>query len=271
MANWREINEAIARCRRTNNAVSCLAELFERTKDGHVAAALGEEYERLGRIEDARRWFTEASRLYPKPEFKARAQSALRRLGASTQSASARPTSAEGPVLHVIECSKRKIWGLGAPSTPRFVPAKRAYLGDAITSWLADPRAANARWLILSARYGFIDPDQPIENYDVTFKIPSTGPISVDALEAQVRYQARWADSVPIRQFTKVVVHGHSDYFGRVRSAFSSVGAQVVYDDRSADTGTRCSAGTAGSSPANGPMPRKVPVVAASSLKSAIW
>jgi N-glycosylase/DNA lyase len=236
MASWREINEAIARCRRTNDPASCLAALFERSRDGHVAAALAEEYERLGKIEDARRWFTEATHLYPKAEFKARAQSALRRLGPSAQPTSSATTTAQGPVLHIIECSRRKIWSAGALSTPRFVPAKQAYLGDAITSWLADPRASKERWLILSARYGFIDPDQPIENYDVTFKLPSTGPISNDALEAQVRYQVRWSDAVPIRQFTRVVVHGHNDYFDRVRSAFSSVGAHIIRDNGPAET-----------------------------------
>lgn len=117
------------------------------------------------------------------------------------------------------------------PSTPRFVPAKDAYLGDAMRDWRADPRSATERWLVLSARYGFIDPDQPIENYDVTFKDPSTGPISVDTLAAQVQHQVRWADGVPIRQFGKVVVHGHKDYSDRVRAAFTPVDARVVLDD----------------------------------------
>jgi N-glycosylase/DNA lyase len=229
VVNWREINEAISRCRRSSDSVACLTALFERMRDGHVAAALGEEHERRGRIDDAKRWFTEAHRLYPKPEFKARALAALRRLGTSEQPERSETAPAQGSVLHIIECSKRKVWDMAAP-TPRFVPARQAYLGDAIRSWLADPRASTERWLILSARYGFIDPDQPVENYDVTFKLPSTGPIPDDALAAQVRYQVRWADAVPIRQFSTVVVHGHRDYFDRVRAAFGPVGAHVVGD-----------------------------------------
>jgi len=62
VANWREINEAISRCRRSTDSVACLTALFERIWDGHVAAALGEEHERRGRIDDAKRWFTEATR-----------------------------------------------------------------------------------------------------------------------------------------------------------------------------------------------------------------
>jgi hypothetical protein len=236
VVNWREINEAISRCRRSSDSVACLTALFERMRDGHAAAALGEEHERRGRIDDAKRWFTEAHRLYPKPEFKARALAALRRLGTSEQPERSETAPAQGSVLHIIECSKRKVWDMAVP-TPRFLPARQAYLGDAIRSWLADPRASTERWLILSARYGFIDPDQPIENYDVTFKLPSTGPIPDDALAAQVRYQVRWADAVPIRQFSRVVVHGHRDYFDRVRAAFSPVGAQVVGDGGQVESG----------------------------------
>jgi hypothetical protein len=153
----------------------------------------------------------------------------------------------DGSVLHIIECSKKKIWGVGGPTTPRFVPAKQAYLGEAITSWLADPRSSKERWLILSARYGFIDPDQPIENYDVTFRLLSTGPITDDALAAQVRCQVRWADAVPIGQFSRVVVHGHNDYFDRVRLAFSTIGAQVVRDDRQVESASHRAASPSGS------------------------
>lgn len=191
----------------------------------------GNEHERLGKIDDARQWFMHASRLYPKQEFKTRALAALRRLGTVSQPASSETTTAQGQVLHIVECSKRKIWDQGMVSTPRFVPARQAYLGDAMMAWLADPRASKERWLVLSARYGFIDPDQPIENYDVTFKDSKTGPITVDALAAQVRYQVRWADRVPFGHFSRVVVHGHKDYLDRVRAAFSATGTQVVLDD----------------------------------------
>lgn len=107
--NWREINEAILRCRRSSNAVTCLTALFERIRDGHVAAALGEEHERSGRIDDARRWFTEASRLYPKPEYKARALAALRRLGVSEQPARSDTASTQGSVLHIIVAASERV------------------------------------------------------------------------------------------------------------------------------------------------------------------
>jgi hypothetical protein len=121
-------------------------------------------------------------------------------------------------------------------TTPRFVPARDAYRGKAISSWLQDSRAETERWLILSARYGFIDPDQPIENYDVTFSRPATGPITVDALTAQVEHQVLWPDARPIRQFSRVIVHGGDAYFERVRLAFSGVGAQVHLNEQRSRT-----------------------------------
>jgi N-glycosylase/DNA lyase len=77
--------------------------------------------------------------------------------------------------------------------------------------------------LILSARYGFIDPDQPIERYDVTFTDDRTGPITNDALREQVLHQARWQDAIPLRQFKSVEVHGHSEYMRRVSIAFREI------------------------------------------------
>ncbi len=42
------------------------------------------------------------------------------------------------------------------------------------------------QWVILSAKYGFLDPDTEIRNYNVTFLKSSTHPISVDKLRRQV-------------------------------------------------------------------------------------
>ena len=44
------------------------------------------------------------------------------------------------------------------------------------------------RWVILSAKYGFIDPDFLIPGpYNVTFKRRATGPIDAETLRTQVR------------------------------------------------------------------------------------
>lgn len=129
--------------------------------------------------------------------------------------------------LHIISCSKDKTWD-DPTVRARFVAAEQAYLGPEITAWLSDPRVHTSRWLILSARYGFISPDQPIENYDVTFDDEATGPVTLETLARQVRCQQRWADQVPLRQFRRIVVHGTSTYVEAVRAAFASLGAEVV-------------------------------------------
>jgi hypothetical protein len=118
--------------------------------------------------------------------------------------------------LHVISCSRRKAWD--NPSvTDRALPARDAYRGEEITAWLARAESASSRWLVLSAKYGFIEPDHPITKYDVTFNDPSTGPITDDALRAQAKHQSRWSDEIPLRQFKRVVVHGSGDYVRKTR------------------------------------------------------
>lgn len=102
MATWSEINNAIRACRRGQNPVACLTSLFERTSDGHVAMALGEECERLGRKAEARHWYVEAIRRYPRLEYKTRAQAALRRVGEGVKD-SLEPTAVE--VSHSISSS----------------------------------------------------------------------------------------------------------------------------------------------------------------------
>jgi hypothetical protein len=109
-----------------------------------------------------------------------------------------------------------------------FLPASKAYRGQEITSWLATPESRTARWVILSAKYGFIEPEHPIYNYDVTFNDPRTGPITDDALRAQAEHQTRWSDHVPLRRFSRVIVHGTDTYLRRTRAAFAGTSAAVV-------------------------------------------
>lgn len=226
--SWREINDSIRACKATPNPIRCLQQLFIKTRDGHVAMALGTEYEALAQFGEARQWFETAAQRYPKPEFKSNAQAALRRVGSKLQAgATSHGDESHRAELHVVECSKSKIWDQNTDA-PRFVPARDAYQGEAIRNWRADTRSSTDRWLVLSARYGFIDADQPIENYDVTFSNTGTGPITKDALRAQVLGQTRWSDKMPIGRFRRVVVHGGEHYVKNVRAAF--VDAEIVIE-----------------------------------------
>lgn len=105
----------------------------------------------------------------------------------------------------------------------RYREAQEAYLGTEIRAWRSTPEAATERWVILSAKYGFLEPDHPIADYDVTFGRPSSGPISLESLRAQVLYQRRWKDGCRLRDFDLVIVHGTADYWKACKFAFKGV------------------------------------------------
>jgi len=220
---WREINEQIARCRSGSDPRACLERLFQVHEDGAVAFALGNAERDAGNKAAAARYYTLARRLFPKAEFKAKAAQALASLGAIP---GVEPGKPDDSVLDVVTCTKEKIWDR-EPEAPRFVPAKDAYRGEEMLSWLASGMVNRVRWLILSARYGFIEPEQPISNYDVTFSDADTGPVTTSTLVAQVAHQVRWADAVPLRQFRRVKVLGSQTYVDKVRAAFEPLGAVV--------------------------------------------
>ena len=73
-------------------------------------------------------------------------------------------------VLVVVPCGMRKIWDMNPSAGP--TPAKNAYVGAPFKVNRAYAEKFADRWVILSAKYGFIDLDFVIpENYDVTFKL----------------------------------------------------------------------------------------------------
>jgi len=83
--------------------------------------------------------------------------------------------------LYVVSCTKRKIWD-DNPATPKNVRAANAYRGTRFLKWLESPKSP---WIILSAKYGLIDPRHWITNYNVTFG--SGGEISDRELNLQGR------------------------------------------------------------------------------------
>lgn len=245
---WMEIIEEIKNCRARANPRACLEALFvdlERAghPDGHVAFAIGEEYEKASswtpeHLADALRWFERAEMLYPRSNYKAKANEAARRVKGKlrampdVEGPAPEPEDQQGekgePTLYVVSCTMSKIWDHPNSDPPRFVPAESAYTGGSITRWRSSPAAQSSpRWLILSARYGFIEPDHPIENYDVTFSKPTTGPLPDDALRAQVAFQTRWEDAIPLSAFRQVLVIGSETYLSKTRAAFGLLGATV--------------------------------------------
>jgi N-glycosylase/DNA lyase len=146
------------------------------------------------------------------------------------------PTAPTGETLYVVSCTRSKVWDDSAAGAPRFVPAERAYTGRSLRDWLESVEArSGARWLILSARYGFIEPDHPVCAYDVTFSDAATGPVDDATLRAQVMHQTRWADGRRLDAVEKVVVLGSQEYLRRTRQAYAGTGIAVVsWEERGA-------------------------------------
>jgi len=128
-------------------------------------------------------------------------------------------------LLIVVSCSKQKVWG-EENWGPAYVPAIHAYTGDDVT-WLRNnvPKGRGFHCLILSAKYGFIEPEHPIHNYNVTFNEPETGPISADSLKNQVCCQCRLfsGKEKKLSEFRYVLVKGSDTYVKKTQAAFDSI------------------------------------------------
>jgi hypothetical protein len=114
--------------------------------------------------------------------------------------------------LVIIPCGKSKVWNLHPRAGP--TPAKNAYTCAPFKVNREYAEKFGDRWVILSARYGFIDPDFIIpEDYNVTFKDPSSNPIKVDELKKQAEKFA---------SFDRIVALGGKDYTGIVEQVFKN-------------------------------------------------
>ena len=88
-------------------------------------------------------------------------------------------------LLVVIPCGGAKIWKKEPDHGP--IKAKFAYTGSPFKVNKKFAEKFADKWVILSAKYGFIDPDFVIpENYNVTFNKPSTNPTKLETLRRQV-------------------------------------------------------------------------------------
>jgi len=114
----------------------------------------------------------------------------------------------------VVPCGSRKIWD----SSPQAGPTKAR---DVYTGSFAKKCIEYAEkfypdsYVILSAKYGFLFPDEIIpENYNVTFKDRKTNPIAVDELRKQ-------AEKKGLTKYDEIVVVAGSDYANIVKKVFA--------------------------------------------------
>lgn len=124
-------------------------------------------------------------------------------------------------ILIIVPCGRSKVWDKEPERGP--IQARIAYTGApfAVNRQYADHFAAE--WLILSAKYGFIQPDFIIPGpYNTTFNDPSTDPVAVASLQGQVRAQN-------LARFGVIIGLGGKEYRNMVQQAFAPTQSHVVF------------------------------------------
>ena len=116
--------------------------------------------------------------------------------------------------LCVVPCGSLKIWDKNPNAGP--VKAKNVYIGNFAKTCIeyAEKFYPNS-YVILSAKYGFLFPDEIIPgNYNVTFKDPRTNPISVEELREQ-------AEEKGLMKYDEIAVVAGSEYVKVVKKVFT--------------------------------------------------
>lgn len=124
-------------------------------------------------------------------------------------------------VLVIVPCGQKKIWDRNPGAGP--TAAKDAYIGPpfGINRVFADE--FGEAWVILSAKYGFIEPEFAIAGpYNITFKKKRTGPITVDRLLEQVQEKN-------LARFATVIGLGGKEYREAIEHAFAGTASRLCF------------------------------------------
>ncbi len=114
--------------------------------------------------------------------------------------------------LCIAQCGHRKIWQ-DNPSAGQTL-AKLAYTGVFAKKTQEYAKTFFPKdWCILSAKYGFLKPDDIIEDYNVTFKNRKDHPISINDL-------IKSAKEKNLMDYDEIVVVAGKEYVDRVEEVF---------------------------------------------------
>jgi cytoplasmic iron level regulating protein YaaA (DUF328/UPF0246 family) len=122
--------------------------------------------------------------------------------------------------LVIVPCGRSKIWSKQPNLGP--TPARGAYTGAPFRVNREYAEKMSDRWIILSAKYGFIDPCEPIEQYEVTFKRVRTNPVSVATLRKQ-------ASDLGLHEFATIIVLGGTEYRKVVAEALAGADVELKF------------------------------------------
>jgi len=121
--------------------------------------------------------------------------------------------------LCIVPCGMRKIWHINPNAGP--TKARRAYIGAFSMACIEyAEKFYPESYVILSAKYGFLYPDEVVPGpYNVTFKDPSTNPISIEELRKQ-------AEKKRLMEYDEIVVIAGKSYVKIVKEVFK--GKKVI-------------------------------------------
>jgi hypothetical protein len=223
---FESVNRRIAECQRTSLVLDCLSDLHSETRDPYVALCLARELSKRKSVDKAIKYYRVSldacsqGHHLPYPRYRNQAQVELDQL---VQQGDRREAINRGATpLIVVSCTFPKKWqkdqSFDAPKEA-YDETEKAYTGRGFLEWEKDKQEGwlkkiSWQWVVLSGKYGFIEPTHPIEFYDCTFSDPETGPISRGSLRAQALYQSRLLCSsdgkwrhIPLSSFDLVVCH----------------------------------------------------------------
>lgn len=122
--------------------------------------------------------------------------------------------------LVIVPCGKAKIWKIR--SEPKLVKAKDAYTSTFFKLNKEFARSFGDNWVILSAKYGFLDPETLIEDYDISFNSKKTGPISNNILKKQI-------ESLEFFRYEQIIGLGGKEYRKRISECFKDYQIEVIF------------------------------------------
>ena len=247
MGDLKTTIERMKECQRIKEpekVISCLIELFSQTNDGWVAFNIGLEYEKINRLEEALDFYQKAEELMPLPDYRENARQAISRIktrlieaGKAEYVEGATISLAEilmfapTETLLIIPCTSEKVWQVD-PTAPDFVPARYAYRGKKFRDFViwAEENQLEKKgffWLILSGKYGFLEPWAPISRYNISLSDQRDLSISDETLKNQVK-QKRWWRTGPdslaekrIADYQSVIlINCRDSHKDRIKEAF---------------------------------------------------
>ncbi len=124
-------------------------------------------------------------------------------------------------LLVVVPCGQGKIWGRSPQAGA--TRAKDAYTGAPFKVNRRFAERFATRWVILSAKYGFIEPDFLIpEPYNLTFKKRHPDLVTPASLRDQV-------EKLQLAAHPDVIVLGGKEYQKAARQALSGTGVNLHF------------------------------------------